>query len=175
MAEHSLEQLLTEGGKANSLGRVNDVIALVLDDKKLLDELYGCMRHENPWVRMRGADAFEKICRIHPDWISPYIPSIQQELSGDDQQASIKWHIAEIYSQVTLKEAERVFAINWLSEQLATTNVDWIVAANCMKTLLTFTNQGHFPVQDLRRLLEIQKTHNSKSIVRKAAAISDSI
>lgn len=44
-----------EGGHANSLGRVNDVIELVLPDRPCLDELYACLFDDDAWVRMRAA------------------------------------------------------------------------------------------------------------------------
>lgn len=99
-----LTSILAEGGKKNSLGRVNDVIELVLAKPAQIDELYMAMFDENAWVRMRAADAFEKVCRKQPEWIKPYINKIQTELD-QSQQASIQWHIAEIYRQVELNAA----------------------------------------------------------------------
>ena len=39
--------MLAEDGKKNSLGRVNEVIALVLDDRPRLDELYETIFHHD--------------------------------------------------------------------------------------------------------------------------------
>lgn len=167
----TLEELLLIGGHANSLGKTNEVIAMVLRDKTLLAELYECMLNDDAWVRMRAADTFEKVCREHPDWIEPYIDNIQSQLSGIGQQASIKWHIAQIYPQITLTKQQKSFALTWLKSQIATTNVDWIVAANCLKSLLVFTKQGDVPPTELVKLLHIQQTHPSKSVVKKATKI----
>lgn len=167
----TLEELLLIGGHANSLGQTNEVITLVLQDKTLLAELYECMSNDDAWVRMRAADAFEKVCREHPDWIEPYVDKLQSQLSGADQQASIKWHIAQIYPQITLTTKQKEFALAWLKSQVATTNIDWIVAANCLKSLLFFTKQGDVPQTELVELLHIQQTHSSKSVVKKATKI----
>ena len=78
-------ELLAAGGHANSLGRVNEVIELTLHNKSRIGELYGCLFNEDAWVRMRAADALEKICRQHADWIAPYIDKIQAELSASTQ------------------------------------------------------------------------------------------
>lgn len=169
MTRHELEALLSVGGKANSLGKVADVIATVLADKRRLRELYDCMFSSDAWVRMRAADAFEKICRKHPEWITPYIDNIQRDLSGPEQQASIKWHIAEIYMQVELSDSQQQFALNWLATQIKTINVDWIVSANCMKALMYFTKDNHFPKAALLSLLTIQKNHASKAVIKKAS------
>lgn len=166
-----LEELLLIGGHANSLGKTNEVITMVLQNKVLLAELYECMLNGDAWVRMRAADAFEKICREHPDWIEPYVDKLQSQLSGADQQASIKWHIAQIYPQITLTTKQKEFALTWLKSQVATTNVDWIVAANCLKSLLFFAKRGDIPQTELEKLLHIQQNHPSKSVVKKATKI----
>lgn len=175
MSVHDFEEILLVGGKANSLGRAGEVLAQVLANKQLLDDLYECVKNADAWVRMRAIDTFEKICRQHPDWIEPYIDKIQRELSGDEQQASIKWHIAQIYPQVQLNDRQKHFALKWLARQLATADVDWIVAANCMKALAYFTKQGDFSKSDFARLLTIQKTHKSRAVVKRATKLSQEL
>jgi TPR repeat protein len=165
--EESFAALLAVGGKSNSLGRAAEVTAIVLQDRVLLAELYACMFEDDPWVRMRAADCLEKICRVHPDWIEPYIDKIADELAVSGQ-PSIQWHIAQIYREVKLSPAQKRFAINWLKELLSTTQVDWIVAANAMDSLAQFVRDGSMPHADLAALLEIQLGHHSKSVVRRA-------
>lgn len=162
--------MLLEGGHKNSLGRVNEIIELVLADKSRLEELYQAMFHEDAWARMRAADAFEKICRSHPEWIAPYVDRIQQELSSSEQ-ASIQWHLAEIYMQVELDTRQKKHAIEWLKELLSTTDVDWIVAANSMKALVHFTAKGDFSKSDLLALLRIQQDHKSNAVKKRAAKL----
>src|SRR5687768_2291677 len=98
------EDMLKVGGKSNSLGRVNEVIDLVINDRSRLDELYGCITNEDAWVRMRAIDALEKICRQHPDWLLPFIDKFRDELTIIDQ-ASVRWHLAQIYGQINLSDA----------------------------------------------------------------------
>lgn len=109
--------MLIEGGKKNSLGRVNEVIDTVLADRARLDELYQTIFHEDPWVRMRAIDGFEKICRVHPDWVEPYVDNIQTELATSTQ-SSIQWHIAEIYRHVQLQPDQTRPAITWLMNKV---------------------------------------------------------
>lgn len=166
--------ILTEGGKKNSLGRVNDVIELTLGEPARVNELYIAMFDEDPWVRMRAADAFEKVCRIKPDLAKPYINNIQSELDRS-QQASIQWHIAEIYRQVELDTAQQNHAIRWLCKLLETVDVDWIVAADCMKTLDHFVARGEFDSAQFKKLLIIQTGHKSKAVAKKAHKYLDAI
>jgi hypothetical protein len=160
-------QLLTVGGKSNSLGEVNLVIAAVLDDRSRLDELYGCLFDTDAWVRMRAADAVEKVCRQHPDWLLPYVARFPDELASSTQ-PSIRWHLAQIYRQVELTSEQRAFATRWLERLLSDREVDWIVAANAMATLAHFTREGHFPAAEMIRLLRLQKQHKSPAVVKRA-------
>lgn len=162
--------MLSEDGKKNSLGRVNDVIDLVLDDQSRLSELYVTITHEDAWVRMRAIDAFEKICRSHPDWIAPYIDDIQTELAQSTQ-ASIKWHIAQIYSEIELSEPQKKRAVKWLTTVLSSKDIDWIVAANSISTLAYFVRNGDASKSVLLRVLGIQKDHKSSAVVRRANKI----
>lgn len=163
----SFAEMLNEDGHKNSLGRVNEVIDLVLAERSRLEELFNAMLHEDAWVRMRAADAFEKICRQHPEWVRLYLDRIQSELSTSDQ-PSIQWHIAQIYTQVKLNEHQKKHAISWLTKLLGTRNVDWIVAANSMKTLADFVVKGDIERSNLIPLLKIQLNHKSNAVVKRA-------
>jgi len=159
--------MLLVGGKANSLGRVNDVIEVVLADQSRLDELYKCLFEEDAWVRMRAADALEKICRVHPDWLLPYIDMLQADFASNTQ-ASIQWHMAQIFAEVELTTKQKEFAIHWLQALLATETTDWIVAANAMDTLGSFTQDGSFPRAQFVKLLHVQLRHKSNAVIRRA-------
>lgn len=160
-------EMLTEGGKSNSLGRVSEVIDLVLGDKTRLDELYDCMFADDSWIRMRAADAFEKICREHPDWLLPFIDKTLNELSSSSQ-PSIQWHLAQIYRQVELTDQQKNKVIDWLKQLISTKDVDWIVAANAMDTLTQFTKAGFFPISEMTKLLKIQQAHKSNAVIKRA-------
>jgi HEAT repeat protein len=162
--------LLTIGGKSNSLGRVNEIIQLVLQDATRLDELYSCLFNEDAWVRMRAADALEKICREHPDWLLPYVDRLSEEVAVLDQ-PSIQWHLAQIYRQVNLTNEQKSIAIQWLKQRLLSPTVDWIVAANVIDTLAYFTQQGSVPPSEFIPLLQIQQHHKSKAVVKRAARL----
>ena len=116
---------------------------------------------------MRAADTLEKICRQHPDWLLPYIDKIQSDLSMSTQ-PSIQWHMAQIYEQVALTDEQRQKAQSWLKKLLATKEVDWIVAANAMDTLMKFTREGSFPAAKMAELLKIQQQHKSNAVIRRA-------
>ena len=163
-----MEDILSFGGKSNSLGKVNEIIIAVLNDKALLHELYSCLFSVDPWVRMRAVDAFEKICRVQPSWVEPYVDKIQTDLSDSAQQPSIQWHIAQIYPQINLTMSQKQKALSWLEKLLSSSEIDWIVAANAIKAIIYFTQNGDYPVSKVRELLKVQLTHKSDAIVKKA-------
>ena len=157
--------MLVIGGKSNALGRTDEVIEMVLNDKHRLEELYRCTFDEDAWVRMRAIDAVEKIGREKPDWLMPYIDKFQSELALSDQ-SSIQWHLAQIYRQISLTPSQKNNAIRWLNKVLLTPEIDWIVAANCMKTLVQFANEGLIATHEVVSLIKVQRGHKSKTVVR---------
>ena len=55
-------EMLT-GGHPNSLGRSEEVVGIVVDDRTRLDELFACLESPDELVRMRAGDGLEKVCR----------------------------------------------------------------------------------------------------------------
>lgn len=170
----SFVTLLAVGGKTNSLGRAEEVIQTVLANQSRLPELYDCLFDDNAWVRMRAMDSFEKICRQHPAWIEPYLDRMGRDLATSTQ-PSILWHLAQIYSEVKLTPKQQAFALTWLENQLATTDVDWIVASNCMSALVEFCKRGAISAATIRPLLSRQQAHHSKAVARRATKLLDEL
>ncbi len=155
------------GEHKNSLGRSAEVLEEVLANKERLDELYNCIYHDDAWVRMRAIDTFEKVIRQHPEWAEPYVADIFARLL-QSKQASIQWHLAEIFRQIQLSVEQQQQAREWMIGLLSSPDVDWIVAANTMDTLKQFVDDGLLPRAKFEKLLKIQLNHKSKSVVKKA-------
>jgi hypothetical protein len=162
--------VLEVGGKTNSLGRAEEVLAAVLADASRLEELYACLSSPDAWVRMRAIDTIEKVCRVHPEWLALYIDRLNTEFAHSEQ-ASIQWHLAQMYAEVVLTPRQKQFALRWLTERISTTSVDWIVAANAMRTLTQFAEEGAIPKPDVTRLLEVQLNHKSNAVVKRATKL----
>lgn len=168
--DEKFADMLTVGGKTNSLGRANEVLELVLYDKSRLDELYSCIFDDNAWVRMRAIDTFEKICRDHPDWIVPYLERFPTELAVSNQ-PSVQWHLAQLYRELPLNDEQQAFAISWLKQRIATIEVDWIVSANVMDTLVYFVEQGAVLKAEVEQLIKVQLKHRSKAVIKRATKL----
>lgn len=166
------EAILAAGGRSNSLGRAGEVLATVRADRSRLVELFACIGAEDPWVRMRAVDTFEKVIRDEPALVAPYLDVILTDLTRSEQ-ASIRWHLAQIFAVVELTDAQRATAITWLVGLVETPDVDWIVAANTLTTLVGFHSRGFVDAAVVRRLCDVQANHRSKSVRAKAAALRD--
>ena len=169
MAESFLN-MLAEGGKKNTLGRAEEVVQIVLSDQARLDELYQCLFDDDAWLRMRAVDALEKVCRVHPHWLEPYVEKLLTEVAAIDQ-ASIQWHLAEMFNEISLTPDQEKRAIAIMKRTIATNDVDWIVASNTMNTLAAYVGEGKLPALELAPLLKIQQTHHSKAVVKRATRL----
>lgn len=163
-------QKLAVGGKTNSLGRAEEVVREVLQDKSRLDELYDCLFDSDPWTRMRAADSLEKVCRIHPEWFEPYADRLLQEM-GKSGQPSLQWHVAQMISEIRLTPSQQIGAAQWLEERLKDKNIDWIVASNAMVTLIRLMKDGVVPKNKVVSLIRGQLEHHSQSVRRRAAKL----
>lgn len=99
---------LLKGGDRRSIGRADEVAATVSKNLALFPELMKGWWSEDPLVRMRAADATEKITRDNPDLLRPY----RRELLGlmaQAKQQELRWHLAAIVPRLPLNSKERKF------------------------------------------------------------------
>lgn len=161
------ETILTVGGHTNSLGRSKEVLDKVKSDPTKMAELFDCIYAEDAWVRMRAIDTFEKLVSDNPKLAQPYTESLTGDLT-EKEQPSIQWHLAQLYAEIELSQLQQAKAIKWLKNKISTTEVDWIVSVNAMKTLLQFYESGSVDGNELISLFQIQAKHKSKTVRKKA-------
>lgn len=73
---------------------------------RLLAQLFEAMQSGSPGVRMRAADAAEKISRLHPAWLAPYKRLLINSLTRIPQQ-EVRWHVARMLPRLKLSGTER--------------------------------------------------------------------
>ena len=108
---------LLEGGDRRSIGRADEVAALVSKDPGLFPELIAGLWSEDPVVRMRAADATEKFTRENPEFLQPY----KQELLGlmaETKEQELRWHLAAMVPRLTLSARERQLAVSLMNGYL---------------------------------------------------------
>ncbi len=106
-----------EGGDLRSIGRSEEVVTDVLADPTLFGELLEGMLDDDPLIRMRAADAVEKVTVEHPEYLRPYKKKLIQQVAKIDQQ-EVRWHAAQLFSRLELSKAERRLVVNILSDYL---------------------------------------------------------
>lgn len=116
MSHPILEQL--KGGDRRSIGRANEVVRQVLRDPALLGELFKGMLSGDPLVRMRAADAADKVTAERPGLLQPYKKRLLHEIANIDQQ-EIRRHVAQMIPRLHLRPEERAIAIKVLFAYLS--------------------------------------------------------
>ena len=94
-----------QGGDRRSIGRSEEVVADVLGEPSLFDALVGGMPDPDPVVRMRAADAVEKVTRIRPGWLTPYRRLIVDQIALVEQQ-EVRWHVAQVIPRLELSRSD---------------------------------------------------------------------
>jgi hypothetical protein len=97
------------GGDRRSIGNVTGVVAAVRKRPDLFDDLVTGLFDEDPVVRMRAADAMEKISLENPRFLQPFKPELIR-LARQTQQQELRWHTAQMIPRLKLtpKETETV-------------------------------------------------------------------
>jgi HEAT repeat protein len=93
------------GGDRRSIGRVHEVVAAVEADPALFDCLVQALLDGNPLIRMRSADALEKITRRHPEYLRPYRALLLGSAAAVDQK-EVRWHIAQMIPRLELSHSD---------------------------------------------------------------------
>jgi hypothetical protein len=116
MPRRTILQLL-EGGDRRTIGRADQAAAMVLKDPKLFPELIAGLWSDDPLVRMRAADAAEKVTRTKHELLGPY----KKELLGlmtEARQQELRWHLAAMVPRLPLNARERLLVASLLNSYL---------------------------------------------------------
>lgn len=146
MRSHKILGLL-EGGDRRSVGRADEVAALVSRNPKLFPRLFAGLWSDDPLVRMRATDAAEKVTRTAPQLLQPYKAELlgllaesalgEPEFVESDQQPvqkrvrrsskqvvqqpiqqEVRWHLAVMVPRLKLIPAEAQRVASQLSVYL---------------------------------------------------------
>lgn len=115
MAKDLLARLA--GGDRRTIGRANEVAAMVSKNPKLFPSLIAGLWSADPLVRMRAADATEKVTRTKRELLQPY----KKELLGlmaEASQQEVRWHLAVMIPRLALNAKERQIAAALLNTYL---------------------------------------------------------
>jgi hypothetical protein len=108
---------LLSGGDRRSIGRADEVAAAVSKNPRLFSELMEGLWSKDPLVRMRTADAAEKVARTNAALLQPYKKKLLALLAEAEEQ-ELRWHLAAMVPRLALSAAERRVASATLQSYL---------------------------------------------------------
>lgn len=105
MAPVPLRDFLT-GGDRRSIGRVRDVLRILRRQPRRTRELVATLSDNDPIVRMRAADALEKVSVAHPELLRPHRRFLFR-LARRATQQELRWHLAQMVPRLPLTAHQR--------------------------------------------------------------------
>jgi hypothetical protein len=139
------------GGDRRSIGRVSEIVAEVLNDSSLFKVVFNGMLSDDPIIRMRSADAVEKITAKHPEYLQPYKEKLIQQVAKSDQQ-EVRWHAAQMFPRLELSKEEQAVVVEILLNYLD--DKSKIVKTFSMQALADFAERDAGLRPQIIKLLE---------------------
>ena len=127
-----------KGGDRRSIGKADQVARAVAKNPKLFPELISGLLDADQLIRMRAADAVEKITRDQPKLLQPWKRLILDSASTI-QDKEFRWHAAQLLPRLALTPAEQTEALDILHHYL--TDKSSIVKTFAMQALVDIAIQ----------------------------------
>lgn len=143
------------GGDRRSIGKSPQVVAAVLAKPGLFRVVFNGMLNADPLIRMRCADAVEKITARCPDYLRPYKRKLIHQVARSEQQ-EVRWHVAQLFSRVKLNYAERRIVVDILSRYLK--DESRIVKTFAMQALADLEQDENLRVGVVRQLKRLTRS-----------------
>lgn len=83
------------GTDRRSIGRSNEVVSQILDHRAPFAALIRGMMDDDPVIRMRCADAAEKISARHPEYLQAHARTLIDVIAKCEQH-EVRWHVAQM-------------------------------------------------------------------------------
>lgn len=129
-----------KGGDRRSIGKSDQVTRAVAKNPKLFPELISGFLDPDPVIRMRSADAVEKITREQPELLQRWKRLILDSASTM-QSKELRWHAAQLLPRLSLTPAEQAETLAILHNYL--TDKSSIVKTFAMQALVDIATQNY--------------------------------
>jgi hypothetical protein len=139
------------GGDRRSIGKSNHIAKVVLSEPKLFTELVECLWDVDPIVRMRAADAAEKVTAARPELLNAHKQELLR-LLAEAEQIELRWHLALMVPRLELSTPERRRAVAALQRYLEDRSS--IVKTFALQGLADLARQDASLREPVRRALE---------------------
>jgi len=151
---------LLSGGDLRSVGRVDEVVEFVGNDPGRFSELMTGLTDARPIVRMRSADAMEKVTRRHPELLQAHQASLFEQLQIATQQ-QVRWHLAQLMPRMTWTEEEASGIVHVLTGWIDTESS---VIVNALQAMFDLSAVHPRFRDELKALLESQRETGSPAV-----------
>jgi hypothetical protein len=105
------------GGDRRMVRGVDEVVEQVRAQPALFGQLIAGMQSDDPLIRMRSADAAEKLTVDHPEWLQPHKRILLNDISKCEQQ-EVRWHVAQMLPRLSLTKKGRDQAMQLMRSYL---------------------------------------------------------
>jgi hypothetical protein len=97
---------MLKGGDRRSIGESDEIVRLVSSKPERFAELLECLWDNDPIVRMRAADAAEKVTVMRQELLNPHKHKLLG-LLAEAKQIELRWHLAVMVPRLELNWSER--------------------------------------------------------------------
>lgn len=138
-------------GDLRSVGNVDKVLKEVTGQAQF-DELFQGLSHHDRKIKMRAADAVEKLTVSNPGYLLKHKTEILQ-LCNAAHNIEFKWHLALLIPRLPLREEEIAFAWTLLNAWANDQKESKIVRVNSLQALFQLTKLNPRLRGDFRKLI----------------------
>jgi hypothetical protein len=138
------------GGDRRSIGQFNKIVALVLRRPTLFPQLMQGMWSSDLLIRMRAADAAEKVSLRRPDLLQPFKTKMLRLLDEATEQ-ELRWHLAQMVPRLRLARKDRQRAAAALRRHLD--DKSSIVKTSAMQALADLARADDELMPEVRELV----------------------
>jgi hypothetical protein len=150
MTAHALLASLS-GGDLRSIGNSDRVVSRILAEPTLIAVLFQGVQSNDRVLRMRCADAIEKVTAKHPELLRPYKKTILHTLARIEE-PEMRWHVAPMLARLPLSKTQEAAVVSTLLSY--THDRSSIVKTMAMQALADIAIRNSHLVPGVKRHIE---------------------
>lgn len=152
MAKHVAVLKKLAGGDFRSIGNSDTIVDETLANPTLFPDVYSGLLHDDPLIRMRAADAVEKITRQKPKLLQRFKKVLLESVAYIEQQ-EVQWHVAQLIPRLKLSRRDMPKVRSVFDAYLKTTPSN-IVRVMSLQALADLALQGKIERNHIARKIE---------------------
>jgi hypothetical protein len=156
------------GGDLRSKGAADEVARQAAENPSLVAEIVAGLKADEPVVRMRCADALEKVTRRRPEYLEHLRWHIR-EMLHPDQPKELLWHLVQMSPRVRWEREELAQVFEAVRTCLSSPSS--IVKVSAMQALWALTHQAPERRGEVRELVAKLSRNGTPAMKARAAKL----